>query len=374
MLLRVRVHAALLLACLLLLPAAASAQEPSAQTPPMPRLEVVFTNTTHRLLAVAPSGTAYGLKLDDSTTRLYVSTDGARTWSFKGRTPLGGSFHVVTVLADGTLLADTERGGSHYLARSGDGGATWSEVLPLGKYRLLTSRNIAELDGAVYLLEYQAFTAQDTPIRLYTSANRGRTWAVKWTFTGHRHGHGLAADPAHHALWAFFGDSPKQSSIVRSTDAGNTWLRIVSGQNALVVTATVLPDGSLLYAQDINWLPGRPHIVQVSPDGTYVELEQLSGAAYSTYGVRAGGFVAGVAREPLGDAYAPSETNAYVWASLDGVSWDPLLTYPRLDPEENVRADVYDELPSGLLVLQLQNVKGFGPRGLGYQLLRFTRP
>lgn len=380
---RVHSRAALLLACLLLSTATLAAQAPADMdmdmeaaekpSPTTPGLQVVFTNTTHRLLSVAPSGTAYGLKLDDSTTRLYVSTDGARTWKFKGRTPLGGSFHVVSVLADGTLLADTEHGGSHSLARSSDGGATWSEVLTLGNYRLLTSRNIAELDGTVYLLEYQAFTSQDTPIHLHASKDQGRTWEVRQVFTGHRHGHGLAADPARHALWAFFGDNPSQSAILRSTSQGTIWQTVLPGQQALVVTASVLPDGSLLYGQDINWLPGRPHIVQLSPDGTYVELDALTGAAYSTYTRRAGGFVVGVAREPLGDSYAPSEQNAHVWASLDGASWVDVLQYPRLDPEQNVRADVYNELPSGLLVLQLQNAKGFGPGGLGYQLVRFTR-
>ncbi|WP_434391183.1 WD40/YVTN/BNR-like repeat-containing protein [Melittangium boletus] len=371
MLPRVRAPAALLLSCLLLSTLLLSSGAFAQQTP---GLEVVHTNTTHRFLAVAPSGTAYALKLDDSSRNLYASTDGARTWSYKGRTPLGGSFHVVTVLADGTLLADTERSGAHYLARSSDGGATWTEVLSLGNYRLLTSRNIAELDGTVYLLEYQAFTAQNAPIRLYASGNRGRTWRVKQTFEGHRHGHGLAADPAHHALWAFFGDNIQQSAILRSTQAGSAWKRVISGQNGLVVTSAVLPDGSLLYAQDINWLPGRPYIVQLAPDGTYVQLEALSGAAYSTYAVRAGGFVAGIAREPLGDAYDPAETQAHVWASPDGVAWRDVLQYPRLDPNENVRADVYDELPSGLLVLQLQNVQGFGPGGRGYQLVRFVRP
>ena len=378
----VRPHTALLLASLLL-PVAVSAApvvaspeavEALEQAQARPRLQVVFTNTTHRLLTVSRTGTAYGLKLDDSTSRLYVSTDGARTWSYKGRTPLGGSFHVVSALADGTLLADTERGGAHYLARSSDGGATWSEVLSLGKYRLLTSRNIAELDGTVYLLEYQAFTSQNATIQLHASTDQGRSWTVRQIFTGHRHGHGLAVDPARHALWAFFGDNIQQSAIVRTTDAGATWSTVIAGQKALVVTAAVLKDGSLLYAQDINWLPGRPRIVQLSPDGTYVELESLTGAAYSTYAVRGGGFVAGVAREPLGDAYAPEEESAHVWASLDGVEWVDRLQYPRLSPDENVRADVYAELPSGLLVLQLQNARGFGPGGLGYQLVRFVRP
>jgi hypothetical protein len=279
----------------------------------------------------------------------------------------------MSALADGTLLASTSHGGRYYLSRSADGGATWSEVLLLGSYRMLTPHSIAELDGTVYLLEYQAFTSGDAPIRLHASTDRGRTWQVRQTFQGHRHGHGLAADPVRHALWAFFGDTTRQAGTFRSTDAGRTWTRVLAGQEGNVVNAAVLGDGSLLFGQDISYLPTRPHIVQLAPDGTYVELALLSGPAYSTYAVRGGGFVVGAAREPGGDIYPPGEVSAHVWASLDGLAWEELRHYPRLDPTKNVRADVYHELPSGLLVLQLQNAQGLGAGGEGYQLLRFTR-
>lgn len=337
-----------------------------------PGLEVVHTNTTHRFLTVTPSGTAYALRLDESPSRLYVSTDGARTWSFKARHTLGGSFYVMSALSDGTLLANTSRSGRYYLSRSSDGGATWSEVLLLDTYRLLTPHNIAELDGTVYLLEYQAFTTADTPIRLHASTDRGRTWQVRTTFLAHRHGHGLAVDPARHAR-AFFGDTTRQSGIFRSTDGGRSWTRVLAGQQGCVVDGTVLGDGSLLFGQDISYLPSRPHVAQLEPDGTYVELARLTGPAYSTYAVRGGGFVVGSAREPGGDIYPPGEVSAHVWASLDGVAWVDLRRYPRLSATDNVRADVYYQLSSGLLVLQLKNAQGFGANGEGYQLLRLTQ-
>ncbi|MBN1209073.1 MAG: exo-alpha-sialidase [Myxococcaceae bacterium] len=336
-------------------------------------LELVHANTTHRFLTASPGGEAYALGLDDSWSRLYESTDGARTWHFKADHPLGAGFLVMTALADGTLLADTTRDGLHFVSRSGDGGATWQEVLSLGSYRLLTSHSIAELDGAVYLLEYQSFTGGDAPIRLYASGDRGRTWSVRQTFFGHRHGHGLAADPARHALWAFFGDTTPQSGTYRSTDAGSSWQLLVGGQEGDVVDGVVLADGSLLYGQDISYLPNLPHVARVTPDGSYVELYRLPGPAYSTYALRTGGFVVGAAREPDGDIYLPGEESAHVVASLDGIHWERLRSYPRLDPNENVRADVYAELPSGLLILQLENAWGFGPGGVGYQLLRPVR-
>jgi photosystem II stability/assembly factor-like uncharacterized protein len=337
-----------------------------------PHLEVVHTNRTHRFLTLAPSGAAYALRLDDSESHLYVSTDGARTWSFKARHPLGGSFRFMAALSDGTLLANTTRDGRNYISRSGDGGATWSEVLLLGDYRMLIPRNVAELNGTVYLIEYQAFTSQDVPLRLYASTDRGRTWQVRQTFSGHRHGHGLAVDPARHALWVFFGDSPRQAGTFRSTDGGHTWKSILSGPAGLIVDATVLEDGSLLYGQDTLYLPYQPRIAQLAPDGTYVELAVLPGPSYSTFAPSAGGFVLGSAREPEGDVYPPGEESAHVWASFDMLDWKRMLSYRRLETTRTVRADVYYELASGLLILQLQNAQGFGPGGYGYQLLRLS--
>ncbi|MFY0566501.1 WD40/YVTN/BNR-like repeat-containing protein [Archangium lansingense] len=336
-------------------------------------LEVVHTNTTHRFLAASPSGTAYAVSLSDSENRLYESTDGARTWRFKVRHPSGNGFRVMTALSDGTLLANTARGGLHFLSRSDDGGATWRDVLSLDNYRMLTPRSIVELDGTVYLLEYQSFTSGDVPIRLYASGDRGRTWQVRFTFLGHRHGHGLAVDPARHALWAFFGDSTRQSGTFRSTDAGRSWRQLLGGQQGCVVEGVVLADGSLLFGQDISYLPALPHIAQLTPEGVYAELYRLTGPAYSTHALRGGGFVVGAAREPGGDIYPPTEVSTHVVGSLDGVTWEELLVYPRLDANENTRADVYYELPSGLLVLQLENVQGMGSGGRGYQLLRPVR-
>lgn len=285
---------------------------------------------------------------------------------------MGGSFRFMSALTDGTLLANTTRDGRNYISRSEDGGATWSEVLLLGNYRMLTSRNIAELDGTVYLIEYQALTAQDIPLRLFASTDRGRTWQVRHTFHGHRHGHGLAADPVRHALWVFFGDSPRQAGTFRSTDAGHTWTSVLSGPPGLVVDAAVLSDGGLLFGQDTIYLPYRPHIVQIAPDGTYVPLAVLPGPSYSAFAPSAGGFVVGSAREPGGDVYPPGEESAHVWASFNGLDWEKLRSYQRLDTATTVRADVYYELPSGLLILQVQNARGFGPGGYGYELLRLT--
>ena len=75
----------------------------------------------------------------------------------------------------------------------------------------------------------------------------------------------------------------------------------------------------------------------------------LPSASYSTHAVRgSGGFVV-------------------------GTRWQQLLTIGQAQPGDDVRADVYWELPSGELVLTVRNASGFGPGGRGYLLLQPQR-
>jgi hypothetical protein len=227
---------------------------------------------------------------------------------------------------------------------------------------------VGELNGEAFFAEYQSYTNDNAPIRLWASADQGLTWAVRYTFTDHRHAHALQPDPAHGALWITFGDSTAQSGIYRSTDGGRSWTRMLGGQQGDVVDAIVRPDG-LLFGQDISYLPNLPHIATLSSSGAYRELLPITGPSYSSHGISSGGFLVGAAREPGGDIYPPGEVSAHLYGSADGVSWKDLRQYPRLSDADNARADVYWELQTGELVLQLWNAQGFGPDGKGYQLL-----
>jgi hypothetical protein len=332
-------------------------------------LAPVYTDTSKIFMAVDSAGTAYSVSLSDQTTVL-ASSD-ARSWSSRGRHPSGAAFFLMSPLASGALLADVIHDGSHHLARSTDHGANWTDVLDFNGYRMLTPHNVAELDGAVFVLEYQDFTESATTIRLWRSLDDGQTWSVRHSWTTHRHGHGLIADPAHHALWALFGDTDAQSGTERTTDAGGTFTLMLSGQPGDVVDGFALSDGSILFGQDISYLPPTPHIARLTSSGGYSELASLPGPSYGAHAIRSGGYLVSAEREPGGDIYPAGEISAHVFASLDGTHWADLLDYPWANSNDIVRADVYFELPSGLLVLELYNASGFGPQG--YQLLQVGR-
>ena len=338
--------------------------------------EITYTETGYDLLAVDSAGTAYGVNLNGSGAEIWSGSDG-RAWQKRGSIASGASFWNLAPLADGTLLADVVNGNGHAVARSTDRGVTWTEVLATGTYRSLSPHSFAELDGAVYFLEYQVFTAASTPIRLWKSSDRGATWAVQHTFEGHRHGHGMVSDPARHALWAFFGDTDAQSGTYRSMDGGASWTAIVAGsQDGDLVDAALLADGSLLCGQDISYrgsTPDRPQIARIALDGTVTHLLTLPSASYSTHAVRSGGYVVGTTYELDNDVSPAGWTRGSLWGSVDGWSWEKLLEVPQLDPKEDVRTDVYWELPNGEQVVSVRNAAGFGPGGRGYVLLRLTR-
>ncbi len=335
-------------------------------------IQVTYTGTDYDLLAVDGFGTAYGNQIGDSNSRLYASTDG-RTWTFAGTSGNGWDFHVVTALSTGTLLADTQNGDQHTTERSTDHGATWADVLPTGVYSALSPHSYAELDGAIYLIEYQVFSENATPIHLWKSVDDGQTWSIVQTFNTHRHGHGVIADPARHALWAVFGDTDPQSGTYRSTDGGQTWTTMATAQPGDIVDGTILPDGSLLAGQDISYQPDFPHVARIGLDLSITNYVQLPSASYSTHAVGSGGYVVGATREQGADVTPSSVTTGSLWGSGDGVHWAKLLDVPEANTIEDCRTDVYWELASGELVVNVKGASGFGANGRGYLLLTTQR-
>ena len=180
-------------------------------------------------------------------------------------------------------------------------------------------------------IEYQVFTTNSTPIRLWKSTDGGASWTL----------------------------------VKGGTQAGD------------IVDGVVLADGSFLCGQDISYqgsTPNQPQIARIGLDGSENDFVTLPSASYSTHAVRgSGGFVVGTTHEEGADVEAAGWINGTLWGSGDGTQWQQLLTIGQAQPGDDVRADVYWELPSGELVLTVRNASGFGPGGRGYLLLQPQR-
>lgn len=335
------------------------------------RVADTATTTGMKFLAVDPAGNAYAIKLSSGSDDLWVSTDSARTWRRRSNAPDNGGFRTIAVLDDGTLLADIMGGTNmmptHELARSTDQGHTWTVVLPLGPMSLLTPHSLAQLHGTVFIGEYQAFTNTSVPVRLWASTDAGATWQLRHTFDDRRHCHGVRADAANNALWMFFGDNEQRTGMLRSLDGGQTFQTMLTGGAGSAVDGIFTKHG-LIWGQDVVFGNAPSYISLLDDSGTPRLMATLPGPSYSIHAVMPGGYLMGTTREPAGDVYSPSEDAAHVLASPDGLSWENLLTLPRVNTTDYARADIYWTLPSGEVVLQLYNA---GPvdSSYGYMLL-----
>ncbi len=334
-------------------------------------LNVVHRDEDFSFRGVGPDGTAYAMRFD-SGSKLYASTDGARTWELRAERI--DNVRKLAVLHDGVLIANTMGSGGNALSRSTDGGRTWQKVLSLGESRMLTPHSIAELNGDVFYSEYHTTGSGPTPSRLYISRDRGASWSVHHTFEAYRHLHGVIADPATGALWVLAGDATGE--LVKSMDGGKTWTTMVKLKDtvngvAVAVDALPLPGGALLYGTDaINRPRAETGIVRIEPDGTINYLGQLPGPSYAVHLHSSGTYFIGTSREPSGNVYAEGDISARLFGSADGVNFKELLAFERISDGSNAHARVFWELPTGELVIEVENVKGFGEDGEGYLLAK----
>lgn len=347
-------------------------EEPPPEPEPVPfALEFVRSNSTHELLAVDGAGTLYGLPAEGPRSRLMASTDGGLTFSVRGQR--GGNLWTVAAMEGGTLLAVASHGGEFFLQRSTDGGVTWGNPLRLGMYRARGPQSFTRLGSTWFFLEYQTTTSAAVPIRLWATTDSGVTWSVRSTFTAHRHGYVLVADPATGTLWATMGSSAAQAAVLRSTDGGQTWTSLFRGYGANAQTGVVHTGGALLFGQSTLFEPEHPKLLSLSPDGTVSSLMELPGPAYSLTAVSGGGWVMGTAWSRDGDVHSAGDVSARLFVSEDGVTWQESRRYERMSGADLTRADVWGTLPSGELVVRLEDASDFGSAGVGFQVLRVKR-
>ncbi|WP_141331471.1 sialidase family protein [Myxococcus sp. AB025B] len=334
-------------------------------------LDVVRSSSSHELLAVDGAGTLYGLAVGGERSRLMASTDGGV--SFSARSQDSGNLWTMAAMSNGTLLAVVSHSGAYFLKRSTDGGRTWRDEVSLGSYRAMGPRSFAQLGSTWFFLEYQTFTSSAVPVRLWASMDSGASWSVRSTLTAHRHGYALVADPATGALWAMMGSNKTQAAVLRSTDGGRTWTSMLQGYAANGVAGGVLADGTLLLGQSTLFEPEHPKLLRVSRTGQVSTVFELPGPAYSLAAAPGGGWVLGTAWSSAGDVHAAGDVFVRLFTSGDGATWSEARRYERLGGADLARADVWGVLPSGDLVVRVENVSGFGSAGTGFQVLRIRR-
>ena len=162
--------------------------------------------------------------------------------------------------------------------RSTNGGTQWAHVLSLPSgcnIWSMTEDSSGNLFAGVYTSGSPLADA-----RIYKSTDGGATWTSVYYDSVARHVHCVYIDPTDNYIYASVGDAiPPWSTnyLLRSTDDGNTWSKILSGMPQIVAITSV--SGARLFATDQS-SPIDGQIYRTTDDTSYSRVYDVGAPAY----------------------------------------------------------------------------------------------
>ena len=118
-------------------------------------------------------------------------------------------------------------------------------------------------------------------VHIYSSADRGETWQVAYTFPAGaiRHVHNIVYDRWEDCLWILTGDDGAECKVLRaSRDLRSVEVVLAGNQQARAVAAVPMPD-ALYLATDTPFEPN--HVLRLSRDGKVDAIASLSSSSIS---------------------------------------------------------------------------------------------
>ena len=292
---------------------------------------------------------------------LYTSTDG-ENWTVASRHPFGGPLNVNPGAAGVDTLFVSQKDPLRVFRGDGaftsDGGATWagpSTVLPLSEMRVSDFANTP------------AGWLAGGDQSLYRSTDQGLHWQVLYSGADiffysdiagigvHERGQGQGNTttntlyihiPAKRVSGGPGGHYETVSALMRSTDSGITWSRVLTtsgyyaryafvGQN----TAYVAVSPGIFYGSGSQTTRDLPGGLYKSTDGG-ATWRTLIGGTWSTTGTNT--FVNSVLVDPADENHVWAAGDEGLWESRDaGTTWTPVRTNPQVggllfnDPANN---------------------------------------
>ena len=243
------------------------------------------------------------------------TTDRGATWQYLQEPELRRAVFDLAIspafITDHTAFAGLDGG----VLRTTDRGDTWTFVrngLPTASHGVLELDDIGRVrispaftsDGTLFALLREQ-TGLYTP--LYRSTNRGEAWfsVLSETVTAVAFARDFGANHTAFAAQISFGDDTHTTHLMRSTDAGATWARVLDLPATHVTDILETYDGVLLLATGDG-------VKRMAPDGTgYVEeaVDPNVGAGVNRLAA-AGDHI-----------YAAAENGLFITLS-DGRRWD----------------------------------------------------
>lgn len=231
--------------------------------------------------------------------RLFRSSDGGNIWTEDGR----AEGHLVRkILNPLPLLRRISRSGIYYVLSQADGSrlclvakmivrAEAGSSLYKCVFRFPKGSRPLNLccgsDGKIYWGEYFLNLRRSEAVRIYCSADGGKSWDVIYMFPKGEicHVHRIVYDPYARGLLICTGDRDHEVAILKTTDDFKTLRPIVQGEQQFR-TATILPlKECILYGTDNP--AGENYIMSIDrKNGMVRKIQQLPGPVL--YGCLAG--------------------------------------------------------------------------------------
>lgn len=203
---------------------------------------------------------------------IYSSSDGGVTWSAPMlNIPDASGFRSIFVNARGYIFASPSLSTSYSgIWRSIDNGATWAKVLALNASQRVWGID-ADINGNLFAGLYGGADAI-----IWKSSDDGVTWKISYNDSNAAHIHQICVDRSTGYIYASVGDNTTPSYIkyvIRSTDDGLTWSKILAGMPQ--VAGIAIGNGFRVFGSD-TWGMNAT-IYRTTDDISYTTVFQFSG-------------------------------------------------------------------------------------------------
>ena len=180
-----------------------------------------------------------------------------------------------------------------------------------------------------FIGEYFLNERRNTHVDLLKSTNDGQSWKTVYSFNNIRHIHFVQYDPYNQKIWLGTGDTDDESAIWLSHTKGETWTKIVSGDQRFRAV-------SLLFTQDhVYWgsdAPTRQNYIYRyhRSSGEIEQLAAVNGPVYYSTILKNGIKIFTTTAEGNSEGKSVTWDNkAHIWASEDGVCWEDLIHWEK---------------------------------------------
>lgn len=138
-------------------------------------------------------------------------------------------------------------------------------------------------DGTVFFGEYSVNLDHRNETRLYRSTDNAMSFQAVLTFPKTvRHIHFIKYDPYERCLWLGTGDADSECHLMRSTDNGDTWQTIGTGNQDWRAIGVCFSEDALIWGTDAGSVPDQNHIIRM--DRATRTLEAVADAAGPCHG------------------------------------------------------------------------------------------